>query len=97
MKISSRVIDYSLRTGKYFFFIVVVLLALNHWGVKYVSDEIINFFWFYLLINAFAVSAIIYRRYAMKSTSNTCPYCKGELQAKMCYTCPNCGDLKPEK
>jgi len=97
MIIPSRVIDYTLRTGKFFFVIAVIVLALNHWNFKYFPEESITFLWIYLIINSLAVSAIIYRRYALKPTSKLCPYCNGSLQGKIVYTCPNCGELKPKK
>jgi len=95
--IPNRVIEYSLKTGKYFFIISVIILALDHWNYKFFPEGMIIFLWLYLIINSFAVSRIIYRRYASKSTSKKCPYCNGSLQGKIIYNCPNCGDLEPKK
>ena len=98
MSIPPQLVDYILKSGKWVFVLVIVILSLNHWNfINISSTAMLDIMWGYLVLNSFGVAAIIYRRYSLKSSKDVCPYCKGELQQKITYTCPECGELKPEK
>lgn len=98
MNIPPLIVDWALKSGKWFFIINILLLSGDYWNFINISSTVmLDVMWGYLVINSIGVAAIIYRRYSLKSSKDICPYCKGELQQKITYTCPECGELKPEK
>jgi len=96
----SSILDFISRAGKWSFFIAIIVVASEHWGILNVSHlpaTLIDALYVFILINGLALSPFLYLEKRARSTKKSCPKCGEPLEQLVEYRCPQCGRLHFEK
>jgi hypothetical protein len=90
-----RLLLYGKRFGAGTTLVVIIVLALNWWGVINLSKipftHTVDILYAYLIFAT--LGALRLRKRKRPEVDKLCPQCDSALQSKPHYICPKCGEL----